>query len=101
MDAPTARVVMIYTTVGAPPEVYHRDFPEIRSQAHTIEEAVTGLAHALTRAIDSALTNWRRESLEQALTEVRTFAREQAAELQRRGPTAAPGGRGGPANPPT
>jgi hypothetical protein len=83
MDATTARVVVIANTVGAPPEVYHRDFPEIRSQAHTIDEATASLLHALARAMDSALTNWRREGLEQAIAEVRTFADERAEEARR------------------
>jgi hypothetical protein len=90
MDATTARVVVICNTVGAPPEVYHRDFPEIRSQAHTIDEAIGALLHFLTRAMDSALTNWRRESLEQAVAEVRAFADERAEETRRGTPSTAP-----------
>jgi predicted RNase H-like HicB family nuclease len=46
---------------------YHRDFPEIRAQGSTEEEAVRLLGHQLTRALDSALTDWRRQSLQAAL----------------------------------
>ncbi|MBI1322312.1 hypothetical protein GC170_03865 [bacterium] len=49
--------------------VYHRDFPEIRVQGCSEIEAVTLLCHQLTRALDSALTDWRRQSLQSALND--------------------------------
>ncbi len=73
MVVPNERVVVICNTVGEPPEVYHRDFPEIRSQGETVGRAAVGLTHSLERAMDSALTNWRRETLQLAIEEVQSF----------------------------
>jgi hypothetical protein len=80
MDETTARVITICNTLGAPPEVYHRDFPEIRCQGETIEQAAVGLSRALERALDSALTIWRQECLQQAVAEVHAFADQRARE---------------------
>lgn len=76
MAVPTERVVVICNTVGDPPEVYHRDFPEIRAQGESIDRAALGLSLNLERAIDSALTIWRRQSIEQAIAEVHAFIAE-------------------------
>jgi hypothetical protein len=54
--------------------VHHRDFPEVRSDGEDPKTAAGHLANALTRALDSALTDWRRESLNQAIADVREFA---------------------------
>ena len=53
--------------------VHHRDFPEIRAEGETPEVAATHLANQLTRALDSALTEWRRETIVKAIAEVRAF----------------------------
>jgi hypothetical protein len=53
--------------------VYHRDFPEIRVQGCSEFEAVTLLCHQLTRALDSALTDWRRQSLQTALDDMHCY----------------------------
>jgi hypothetical protein len=53
--------------------VYHRDFPEIRAEGETPTIAATHLVNHLTRALDSALTAWRRESLNQAVADVQKF----------------------------
>lgn len=52
---------------------YHRDFPEIRACGSTAAEAVVQLGHQLTRALDSALTDWRRETLEGALADAKAY----------------------------
>jgi hypothetical protein len=54
--------------------VHHRDFPEIRAEGETPALAATNLANQLTRALDSALTQWRRETLGQAIADVQAFA---------------------------
>lgn len=53
--------------------VHHRDFPEIRAEGENPGVAATHLANQLTRALDSALTNWRRDSIVQAIADVRAF----------------------------
>ena len=53
--------------------VHHRDFPEIRAEGENPEAAATNLANQLTRALDSALTKWRRDAIEQAIVEVKAF----------------------------
>lgn len=52
---------------------YHRDFPEIRACGCSPAEAVVQLTHQLTRALDSALTDWRRASIEGALADAKAF----------------------------
>ena len=42
--------------------VHHRDFPEIRAEAGSPEEAAAHLVNKLACALDSALTDWRRQS---------------------------------------
>ena len=54
--------------------VHHRDFPEIRAEGQDPGSAAANLANQLTRALDSALTKWRRDAIEQAIAEVQAFA---------------------------
>jgi hypothetical protein len=54
-------------------QVHHHDFPEIRAQGPTAKAAAQQLANQLTRALDSALTKWRRDTVQQAIDEVRAF----------------------------
>ena len=54
--------------------VHHQDFPEIRSDGPSPSDAAIHLSHQLTRALDSALTKWRRDSIEQAIADVKAFA---------------------------
>lgn len=73
--APETAVVVI--AEGASPgstEAHHRDFPEIRSEGHSPKDAAAHLARQLSRALDTALTKWRREAIEQAIKDVETFA---------------------------
>jgi hypothetical protein len=53
--------------------VYHREFPEVRAEGETPVIAATHLVNHLTRALDSALTAWRRQSLSQAVADVQRF----------------------------
>jgi hypothetical protein len=58
--------------------VYHRDLPEIRAEGQNPKEAATHLSNALTRALDSALTDWRRNTLDKAIAEVQAFVEKGA-----------------------
>ena len=53
---------------------HHRDFPEIRAEGESPADAASQLLHHLTRALDSALTDWRRTSIEQAIADVKAYA---------------------------
>ena len=53
--------------------VHHRDFPEIRAEGEDPNVAATHLVNQLTRALDSALTDWRREGINKAIADVQAF----------------------------
>ncbi|WZO99175.1 hypothetical protein EP7_000773 [Isosphaeraceae bacterium EP7] len=72
----TADLGRVIVTTGATAhtaQVHHRDFCEIRAQGKDAHEAAEQLINQLTRALDSALTNWRREAVEQAISDVKAF----------------------------
>ncbi len=56
--------------------VHHQDFPEIRSQGESPKVASEHLANQLTRALDSALTTYRRDQIQSAIDEVKAFSTE-------------------------
>ena len=73
MDSESSRVVV---TTGATEEstrVYHHDFPEIRADGNSVKEAAAHLVNKLALALDTALTDWRRETLGKAIAEVQAF----------------------------
>ena len=53
---------------------HHSDFPEVRGEGCSAEEAVARLAESLSRALDSAPSVWRRGILERAIEEVKALA---------------------------
>jgi hypothetical protein len=67
------RVIVTTGATAQATQIHHRDFPEIRAEGETPAVAATNLANHLTRALDSALTKWRRDAIEQAIAEVREF----------------------------
>jgi hypothetical protein len=66
---------VIVTTSGSSTTtcVHHRDFPEIRVEAGSAREAAAHLVNKLAAALDSALTDWRRQTLNQAVADVQAF----------------------------
>jgi hypothetical protein len=68
-----SRVIVATGATAHATSLHHRDFPEIRAEGETPAVAATNLANQLTRALDSALTQWRRETLEQAIDDIRAF----------------------------
>ncbi len=56
-------------------QVHHRDFPEIRAEGEDVASAANQLVNHLTRALDSALTTWRRDQIQSAIGEVQSFVR--------------------------
>ena len=59
--------------------VHHRDFPEIRAEGGSPKEAASHLVNQLARALDSALTDWRRETLDDAIADVKAFVEHEEA----------------------
>jgi len=54
--------------------VHHRDFPELRGNGESPEDAAVRLAELLTMALDSAPSAWRRGIIEHAIEDVQAFA---------------------------
>lgn len=74
MEPDLSRVVVTTGATAHTALINHRDFPEIRSEGENPKVAATHLANQLARALDSALTTWRRETIEQAIADVQAFA---------------------------
>ena len=60
-------------------QVHHRDFPEIRAEGTDPASAAGQLVNHLTRALDSALTTWRRDQIQQAIADVQDFQKQTPA----------------------
>jgi hypothetical protein len=71
-----SRVIVATGATANTARVHHRDFPEIRADGETPVMAATHLANQLTRALDSALTNWRRDTIGQAIADIQAFVSE-------------------------
>lgn len=76
MSSAENHVVVAPGATAQTSRVYHRDFPEIRADGNDPKVAAEYLANQLTRALDSALTDWRRESLNTAIADVQAFVGE-------------------------
>lgn len=76
--------------------VHHRDFPEARAECGSVEDAVSHLARMLATHRESAGSDWRRESLDRAINDVKAFGKtlvggiDDTAEACRCGAHAAP-----------
>jgi hypothetical protein len=65
---------------GATPQakqVHHHDFAEIRAEGESVKDAARHLINKLKLAMDTALTDWRREGLTKAIQEVEEFFKSQ------------------------
>jgi len=74
MVSDQSRVIVATGLTAHSTSVHHRDFPEIRGEGESPSVAATNLLNQLTRALDSALTTWRRDTLGQAIADVEAFA---------------------------
>jgi hypothetical protein len=74
MESDKGRVIVSTAGAVGASQVHHHDFPEIRAQGASPADAAAQLVNQLTRALDTALTHWRRETIEQAIADVRAFA---------------------------
>src|SRR5437773_9255860 len=61
METEPSRVIVTLSATSSAACVHHRDFPEIRAEGSAPKEAAAHLVNQLTRALDTALTDWRRD----------------------------------------
>ena len=74
---PTLVIVSTGSTENAnQTQVHHRDFPEIRAEGETPAAAAGQLINHLTRALDSALTAWRRDAIQAAIADAQAFIQQ-------------------------
>jgi hypothetical protein len=73
MPIDQSRVIVATGATAHTTCVHHRDFPEIRAEGETPVAAAGHLANQLKRALDSALTQWRRETIEHAIADIQAF----------------------------
>jgi len=72
----------VTATAGATPDsvrVSHDDFPELRADGDSLEDAAANLVQGLTRAIIDTEDDAHRDSLRQAIAEVRAWIERPAA----------------------
>jgi hypothetical protein len=55
--------------------VHHRNFPEVRGEGSTPQDAAARLAALLSRTLDNVSSDWHRATLERAIDDVRAFAK--------------------------
>jgi len=77
METDSGRVIIAPNGTSSAFRIYHHDFPEIRAVGGSPREAASQLVNKLARALDSALTDWRRESLSRALDDVKAFVEQE------------------------
>ncbi len=78
MDTELSRVIVTISGSSSTASVHHRDFPEIRAEGGSPQEAASYLINQLTRALDSALTDWRRDRVNEAIADVKAFVDQQS-----------------------
>ena len=54
---------------------HHRDFPEVHAEASSPKAAATRLAELLSLTLENAPSDWRRQSIQQAIADVLAFAK--------------------------
>jgi hypothetical protein len=77
MDTDQSPVIVTQGATAQTTRVHHRDFPEIRADGGSPKEAASHLANKLALAMDTALTDWRRQTLGQAIADVEAFVKQQ------------------------
>jgi hypothetical protein len=73
MDTDQNKVIVTIAENTSTACVYHRDFPEIRAEGASPKQAAALLVHQLSRALDSALIDWRRDRVTEAIADVQAF----------------------------
>ncbi len=73
MDTDPGKVIVTIGEGSSTARVHHRDFPEIRAEGPSPKQAASLLVHQLTRALESALIDWRRDRVNLAIADVQAF----------------------------
>ena len=76
MEIDVSRVIVSSGPTANTTQVHHRDFWEIRADGGSAKEAASHLANKLALALDTALTDWRRQTLGQAIADVEAFLKK-------------------------
>jgi len=76
MKTESSRVIVAQSANSSSFLVHHRDFPEIRAEGAAPREAASNLVNKLACALDSALTDWRRETVDHAIADVKAFVEQ-------------------------
>jgi hypothetical protein len=76
MDTPLSQVIVTPSASSSSVVVHHRDFPEIRAEAGSAKEAAGHLVNKLACALDSALTDWRRKRVDEAIADVKAYVEQ-------------------------
>jgi len=79
----TPRPSKVIATAGATPDsvqVYHKDFPHLRVDGDSIEDAAANLVQGLTSEINDVVDDPRRDLLRRAIREVQAFIERPEAE---------------------
>ncbi len=79
METDVTKVVVTQTPDSTSVQVHHRDFSEIRAQGGSVREACEILLNHLSRALDTALTDWRRDTINKAIADVNAFNSSQGS----------------------
>jgi hypothetical protein len=73
MEADPSHVIVGPGTICGGTQVHHEGFPELRVEGETTCEAAQHLINELTKILDSALTSWRRETVQHTIDDVQAF----------------------------
>jgi hypothetical protein len=65
---------------------HHRDFPEIQAEGDSPAHAAARLVNQLAGVLDTASDRWRREAVERAIADVKSFAEHEARDHEFRVP---------------
>lgn len=79
---PSPKPSKVIATAGATTDsvqVSHNDFPELRADGDSLEDAAANLVQGLTREINEVEDESRRDSLRRAIAEVQDFIERPAA----------------------
>jgi len=77
METNLKRVIVTMSASATTAVVHHRDFPEIRAEGGSPKEAASHLVNKLACTLDTALTDWRRETLDHAIADVKAFVEQE------------------------
>ncbi|WP_165226570.1 hypothetical protein [Aquisphaera insulae] len=73
----STKVIVTEGATGHTTQAYHHDFQEIRADGKGAKDAAELLVNKLKLAMDTALTEWRRQTITQAIADVESFVKAQ------------------------